>query len=250
MATGSRINIISKLPPEFSSNIIVDNVTYHAQTEDMGTKSCKIISRIFLKGEVVFSKKSDYSHLTKLKDFSSKLQNLMENQHKSAIDNFISGQSRKQKLKSEYFDEVQQLLRRGNGKSALNTLKHALEKFPSDPFLLSYYGCLVAIVENNPKEGVRICEDAIAGLNNSMPFGSEFFYPVFYLNLGRAYLKNNKKREALNAFKEGLKNDPDNHDILWELKKLGTRRSLAVPFFKRSNPINKYIGLLLSRSLK
>lgn len=250
MASKSKINIISKLSPEFCNNITVDNITYHVQTEDMGTKTFKIISRIYLKGEVIFSKKSDYSHLTKLKDFNDKLRTLMEKQHKSTIDNFLSEQSKKQKLKSEYFEEVQQLLRRGNGKSALNSLKHALEKFPSDPFLLSYYGCLVAIVENNPKEGIKICEDAIIRLDNSMPFGSEFFYPVFYLNLGRAYLKDNKKKEAIIAFKEGLRNDSENHDLLWELKKLGTRKKPVVPFLKRSNPINRYIGMLLSKGQK
>jgi hypothetical protein len=33
-----------------------------------------------------------------------------------------------------------------------------------------------------------------------MQFGSEFFYPVFYLNLGKAYLKDDNKKEALKAF--------------------------------------------------
>jgi len=148
-------------------------------------------------------------------------------------------------LKSEYFEEVQQLLRRGNGKSALNTLRHALEKFPADPFLLSYYGCLIAIVENKPGEGIKICEGAIQKLTSSMPFGSEFFYPIFYLNLGRAYLKGKKKKEAVQAFQEGLKNDPENKDILWELKKMGTRKPAPLPFLSRSNLINKYIGMLL-----
>lgn len=250
MASKSKINIISKLPPEFCSNITVDNITYHVLTEDMGAKTCRIISRIYLKGEVIFSKKTCYSDIAKLKDFNDRLRILMEKQHKSTVDNFLSKESEKQKAKSEYFEEVRQLLRRGNGKSALNALKHALERFPLDPFLLSYYGCLVAIVENNPKEGIKICENAIIRLDNSMPFGSEFFYPVFYLNLGRAYLKANKKKKAINAFNVGLRNDPENHDLLWELRKIGTRKKTVVPFLKRGNPINKYIGLLLSKATK
>lgn len=247
MAQKDRINIVSKHLPEFSSNISIDNVTYHVQTEDMGKKTCKIITNIYLKGEVVLSKQSDYSHLVKHKDINSKLGSVMEKQHRSAIDQFLKEQSRKQKMKSEYFDEVQQLLRRGNGKSALNTLRHAIEKFPLDPFLLSYYGCLVAIVEDNPTEGIKICRDALNRLNTSIPFGSEFFYPVFYLNLGRAYLKAGNKSEAIAAFQDGLKNDPENHDILWEMKKLGSRKKAAVPFLHRSNPINKYIGMLLGK---
>ena len=69
MASKPEIRLTSKLSHEFSSNITVDNITYHVQTEDMGIKTCKIISNIYLKGEVVFTKKSDYAHLTKLKDF-------------------------------------------------------------------------------------------------------------------------------------------------------------------------------------
>ena len=78
-------------------------------------------------------------------------------------------------MKSEYFEEVQQLLRRGNGKSALNTLRHALDKFPGDPFFLSYYGCLISVVENNPREGIKICEDAIRTLDIRCPSALSFF---------------------------------------------------------------------------
>jgi tetratricopeptide (TPR) repeat protein len=248
MSSKSKIKIVSKLSPEFSNDITVDNTSYHVQTEDLGRKSRKIISKIYLKGEVIFSKKTEYTHLTKLSNFKNKLSALMENMHKSTIGTFISEQSKKQNLRSEYFDEIQQLLRRGNGKSAISTLRYALEKFPLDPFFLSYYGCLVAVVENKPKDGIHICIEAINRLDNSIPFGSEFFYPVFYLNLGRAYLKDNKKNEAIKAFHEGLRIEPENHDLLWELKKLGKRKKSPIPFLKRRNPINKYIGKLLSKT--
>jgi len=248
MASKPEIRLTSKLSPECSSDIIVDNITYHVQTEDMGTKTCKIITNIYLKGEVVFKTKSDYSHLTRLKDFSVRLASLMEKQHKSAADQFVAEKTIKPKLKSEYFEEIQQLLRRGNGKSALNALRHALETYPADPFFLSYYGCLISVVENNPKEGVKICEDSIKTLNSAMPFGSEFFYPIFYLNLGRAYLKGSRKKDAVLAFQEGLKNDPGNRDILWEIKKIGERRKPPLSFLSRRSPINKYIGMLLYKS--
>ena len=248
MISKSEIRLTSKLSHEFTSNITLDDITYLVQTEDMGLKTCKLITNIYLKGEIVFSRKSDYAHLTKLKNFADKLASLMEKQHKSAINQFMEEKTAKQKLKPEYFEEVQQLLRRGNGKTALNTLRHALAKFPADPFLLSYYGCLIAVVENNTKEGIKICEDAINMLNASMPFGSEFFYPVFYLNLGRAYLKDKKKKDAVQAFHEGLKSDPENKDILWELKKMGTRKPPPLSFLDRSNLINKYIGKLLYKS--
>lgn len=247
MASKSEIKIISRLPSEFGSNITVDNVTYHVQTEDMGKKTYKLVSRVYLKGEVVFSKEAEYSHIAKIKDPGDKIRAFMEDHHKAVIGMFLKDRAVKQKSKSEYFEEVRQLLRKRNSKSALKTLRYALENFPSDPFFLSYYGCLLAIVENKPKEGIRICKDAIGSLKNSVPFGSEFFYPVFYLNLGRAYLKDDNRDGAVTAFKEGLKNDPEDHDLLWEMKKLGLRKRPVIPFLRRGNPINRYIGMLLSR---
>jgi len=247
MTNKTKVTITSKHIHEFSSDITVDNVTYHVQTEDMGKKSCKVISNVFLKGEIIASRKSDYAHLIKLKDFDVRISGIMEKHHKSVIANFIAEQSTKQKLKSEYFSEVQQLLRRGKGRQALDTLREGLERYPTDAFLLSYYGCLIAIVENNTKDGIVICENAIRALDTTMPFGSEFFYPVFYLNLGRAYLKAGRKSEAIKVLQQGLKSDPGNTDIQWEMKKLGSRKKSPVPFLKRGNPINKYIGLLLNK---
>src|SRR5512142_3241504 len=108
----SKINIVSGLAQEFNSNFTVDNVTYHVQTEDMGTKTCKIVSRVYQKGEVVLTRKSDYSHLTSLKDYVEKLKTFMESQHTATIDNFIKGMSQKQKTKSDYFEEAKKLLRK------------------------------------------------------------------------------------------------------------------------------------------
>jgi tetratricopeptide (TPR) repeat protein len=250
MTNKATVTITSKRVHELSSNITVDNLTYHVQTEDMGKKSCKIITNVFLKGEIVASKKSDYAHLIKVKDFDTRISDIIEKHHKSVIAGFVADQSNKQKRKSDYFAEVQQLLQRGKGRQALDTLQEGLECYPADPFLLSYYGCLIAIVENNPKEGIAICENSLEALDTAMPYGSEFFYPVFYLNLGRAYLKGGKKPEAIKAFQQGLKSDPGNNDILWEMRKLGPRKKPPVSFLKRGNPINKYIGLLLGKSTK
>jgi tetratricopeptide (TPR) repeat protein len=247
MTNKTKVTITSKYAHEFSSNISVDNVIYHVQTEDMGKKSRKIITNVFLKGEIIASRKSDYTHLINLKDVDVRISDMMEKHHKSVIAGVVADKSKKQKIKSEYFSEVQHLLRRGKGRQALDTLREGLEGYPTDAFLLSYYGCLIALVENNTKDGITICENAIKALDISMPFGSEFFYPVFYLNLGRAYLKAERKTEAIKAFQQGLKSDPENNDIQWEMRKLGSRKKPPVPFLKRDNPINKYIGLLLGK---
>jgi tetratricopeptide (TPR) repeat protein len=247
MTSGSRINIVSSTSCEFSSNITVNNVTYHVQTEDTGKKTCKIVSRVYRQGEVVFTKKSDYMHLLKLKEPGDRIKGLLESQHKATIEAFLKEHSVTEKGLAHYLEEIKLHLLKGNGKSALESVRLGLEKFPSDLFLLSYYGYLTATVEKNPKEGTRICREAINSLEGSMPFGSDFFYPLFYLNLGKAYLAAKRKKDAITAFNAGLRNDPENHDLLWELRKLGTRKKVPVPFIERSNPINKYIGMLLRK---
>lgn len=247
MAAKSSVKVVSRRSLSFSNSIVIDNIKYHVQTEDLGKTTCTIATRIYLSGEIVFSRDSDYSSLLKLRDFDEKLLSMMENQHKATTDFFIREHASKQKQKSHFFEEVQGLLKKGAEKDALTLLANALQQFPGDPFLLSYYGCLMAIVNNKPGEGVSICLKALKRLDETIPFGSEFFYPVFYLNLGRAYLKADEKQEAVAAFYQGLKNDPDNKDIHEELVRLGNRRKLPVPFLRRSHAINKYIGLLTAR---
>jgi tetratricopeptide (TPR) repeat protein len=250
MGAKDNINIKSKLSHPFSSNISVGDITYHVQTEDMGKKSSRIITNIYLKGEVVFSRGSDYAHLLELRDSEARIADLMDTHHRSSIEGFLAEQSPGQKHVTDYVEDIRQLLRKRKGKQALGVLRQGLQKFPFDPFLLSYYGYLIALVENRTEEGIRTCEDAIEKLKTSMPLGTEFFYPIFHLNLGRTYLKADRKSDAITAFRNGLEHNPENRDIQWELIKLGKRRRPAVPFLDRSNPINKYIGMLLRKTLK
>lgn len=250
MASNSKINIVSDIGLEFSSNLTIGEVTYPVQTEDMGTMTCKVISRVYLKGQVVLARKTDYSSFVNAKNRAEKLKALMRSNHKATIDAFIKGMTEKQKTKADYIEEVKVLLRTKNGKAALEMLKKALELFAADPFLMSYYGCLIAVVENKPEEGIKICQEAIEKIRGSLPLDSESPYPVFCLNLGRAFLKADLKAGAFSAFQEGLQNDPENQDLQWELRKLGIRKKPPVPFLKRSNPINKYLAILLSKKAR
>jgi len=250
MASQSKINIVSLRPSEFNSEITIAGMTYHIQTEDQGMKTCTIISRVYSKGEIVLSKKSEYGHLSSLRDRDEKIRLLMEGLHRFTVKTFLETLQGREKTKSEYFSELKEALLGSDGDAALDTARKALDKFPSDPLLLSYYGVLVATVRNDPREGIKICRDAILMLQDAIPFGSEFFYPVFYLNLGKAYLQGKRKREAITAFRRGLKSDPENRELLNELKNLGVRKRPALPFLDRGNPVNKYIGKLMSRSGK
>lgn len=153
------------------------------------------------------------------------------------------------KTPSDYIDEVKGLLGKNNRKDAYRVLINALGQYPENPFLLSYYGYLEAVLNKNYKDGIRICTRAIEILKQKTPFGEEFFYPFFYLNLGRVYLIAGKKKNAIDVFDKGLRIDSEDSALLHEMKKLGIRKKPIVPLFDRSNPMNKYIGMFL-RKLK
>ena len=150
----------------------------------------------------------------------------------------------------DYLRAVKASLRQGNQKEAFSLLQQAALQYPDDPFILSYYGCLQALVDRKYRAGVEKCKKALSLIQRESSFGEEMLYPGFYLNLGRAYVAAGKKDDALDAFKKGLKYNSGHRDILNELRALGKRKKAVVPFLDRSNPINKYIGLILRREDK
>jgi tetratricopeptide (TPR) repeat protein len=152
---------------------------------------------------------------------------------------------------ADYLRAVKAHLRNGKQKDAFRVLQQASVMYPDDPVILSYYGCLQALVDKKYRSGVDTCKKAIVLLRKKRSsFGEETLYPVFYLNLGRAYVAAGKRKDAIAAFEKGLQYDYGNSDLNKELRGLGTRKKPLVPFLDRSNPINKYIGMLLHPTKK
>jgi tetratricopeptide (TPR) repeat protein len=150
----------------------------------------------------------------------------------------------------DYLRAVKASLQKGKQKAAFSLLQDAALQHPDDPFILSYYGCLQAVVDKKYRAGVDNCKRALALIKKESSFGEDMLYPVFFLNLGRAYVAAGKKKDALEVFGKGLKYDNSNRDILTEMRALGSRKKAPVPFLDRSNPINKCIGLVLRKSNK
>ncbi|MCL5021885.1 MAG: hypothetical protein M1497_00675 [Nitrospirae bacterium] len=244
--TGNKaIRITSKLGSEFSTEVASGKEKYFVQTEDCGTKKHIVVSRVYLEGQILLTRKTDYADMADAPDRDAKVYELMRKQHQLAVNIVKGGTFKETKTTAEYLEEVKSLLKNQSKRRALRLLGDGLEQYPDDPFLLSYYGCLDAVANKNYRDGIDTCLVAIENLKKKVPFGEEFFFPVFYLNLGRAYLAAGKRKEAFKAFSSGLEMDGGNRDLLWEMRKLGLRKVLPVPFLKRSNPINKYIGMML-----
>jgi tetratricopeptide (TPR) repeat protein len=243
------LKITSSRFSEFTSNIIVDGVRYHVQTEKLGSGRLIILTTIFKGGEIVSSKETDYSHIMEDSALNEKLCDLMHQQHSSVITMFKAERPKKCKMVSVYLEDVEDLLSINNFEGALKILDEALAEHPFNALLLSYYGYLDAIVNRNYNRGVDLCKTAIEilkeELRGEVSLGQGSLYPIFYLNLGRAYLAAGSKKYAVEAFRKGLESDPEEPELLREIRRMGIRREPRISFLKRSNPINKYIGRLL-----
>ena len=150
----------------------------------------------------------------------------------------------------DYLRALREHLRNGRTKEAFVIMQQASVRFPGEPIILSYFGCLQAMVDKKYRSGIETCKKALALLEGRENIDSDKYYPLFYLNLGRAYLAAGKKEEALNAYKSGLKYDRSYSELRKELRRLGVRKEPPVSFLSRANPINKYIGLLLHKDGK
>jgi len=247
---------------DFSTKINLDGETYLIDSEDLGIQNPHIITRTYRKGMIVYSHKINYKDILNRPDFNKRLSDLLRRQHQIAIEALKMEKAvpeetqKKDDIKNkennviqkrtykEYVNEVEALIRTRRKEEALGLLTEAMEHYPHNPIILSYHGYIEALVNKQYAEGIKICRRSFKILKEQMYLGESFFLPVLYLNLGRAYLTANKKKEAYYSFQKGLDIDKKNEDLFKELKQLGIRRKPFFPFLKRSNPLNKYIGIL------
>jgi len=244
------IKITSALHKDYSTDVVIDGKKYLILTENIDPAKTTIITTVYHKGKILSTRTIDVRNVTSRPDYKKKLPELVCKQHEMIAAMLKQEHDQKFKNPSHYLNEVKSLLQKKNNKGALDLITYALKQYPDEPVLLSYYGCLEAIINKNYEYAIDTCLRAIKKLDERLPFSREFFASVFYLNLGRAYLASGNKTDAVKAFRKGLSFDKDNKDILWELMKLGSRRRPVVPYLKRTNPINKYIGRLLHKLIK
>lgn len=75
----------------YNTNVPYKGAIYHVQTEDSGLKNPMIITLLYLKGTILASKKTNYSHIAYSHDYKEKVRELMKEQHKNMIKELIAG---------------------------------------------------------------------------------------------------------------------------------------------------------------
>lgn len=136
----------------------------------------------------------------------------------------------------ELFEKGIAFLKEDNSLGALACFEKAysIKKLPE---IQSYLGFCIAVERGKITEAISLCNNAIAREPNN---------PVHYLNLGRIYLKTNRKAEAMDVFRKGL-SIGDNEEIRVILDSLGTRKKPVFSFLPRDSFLNRYAGLILHR---
>lgn len=138
--------------------------------------------------------------------------------------------------REKLFKRGVELLNAGETLSALS-LFEKVAKISENLSISSYIAFCIAKERGQLKYAVSVCEENI----KKEPENS-----VHYLNLGRVYLLMKQKEKAVSSFREGLHYE-SNAEIVYELDRLGTRRKPVIPFLRRSNPLNRYLGILFSK---
>ncbi len=140
----------------------------------------------------------------------------------------------------EQFIAGKNFLREDNLDRALRAFEKAFKEDRENPAYMSYYGLCKAVRGGEIGLGLELCTKAIK---------KEFFKAELYLNLGRVYMAAGNKKGAIKVFLKGLKFEPQNEEINRRLVELGFRNKPVIQSLDRSNPLNKFLGILFRRLL-
>lgn len=136
----------------------------------------------------------------------------------------------------ERFSLATAAMEKKNYRAALSELEQ-IPPFARTPSVLSAYALCLAEVKGNYKTATNLCHEAIK---------KEPKNPEHYFRQGKILLLANRKKDAIWVLRMGLRHGR-HAGIIDCLGKLGIRRPPPIQFLDRSNPLNKYLGLLLSR---
>jgi predicted Zn-dependent protease len=124
----------------------------------------------------------------------------------------------------------------GETPSALALLERAL-KLDDNPCWYSYLGYCIAKERGQVKKGCDLC---------GVSLEREPDNPVHYLNLAKVQLVGGNKLQAIQALRDGMSHG-GSPGIASLLDQIGNRKAPVFSFLERTNPVNRYLGLVLDR---
>lgn len=127
-------------------------------------------------------------------------------------------------------------LRTGNFLTALACFEKAYN-IEKTPVIKSCLGLCIATERGRISEAVTLCSEAIEQDPGN---------PLHYRNLGKVYLKAERKTDCLEVLRRGLSfgDDPEISELL---ERIGMRKPPVLSFLPRRHFLNKYAGLIMRR---
>ena len=127
------------------------------------------------------------------------------------------------------------LLKKGHAIDAVFLFEELIEKVGKNSAAYSLLGLAMAKAKVEIKKAEKYCIEAI----KMQPSRADY-----YNNLAEVYIIARKRNKAIKVLERGAKACKNKKPLLKEWRKLGMRKSPPLPFLSRSNPVNKYLGLL------
>jgi Flp pilus assembly protein TadD len=134
------------------------------------------------------------------------------------------------------FERARRAIAMDNTVAGLACLEKALS-LKDDKGWYSYLGYCVAKERGQVSRGSDLCMISLEHDPNN---------PEHYLNLGKILLLSGKRSEALHVLRDGVARG-ENAELMALLNQFGKRKSPLIPFLPRSNPLNRFLGLLFHR---
>ena len=141
-----------------------------------------------------------------------------------------------EKSAEKEFARAQAALAAEDTQAALAFIEKAL-RLQDAPEWYSYLGYCIARQRGQHRKGLELCQASLAVEPDN---------PMHFLNLGRVHLNKGDKTKALQIWREGMAKG-ECPELLQQLERLGKRNRPPLSIFARSNPVNRYLGVLLNR---
>jgi len=130
------------------------------------------------------------------------------------------------------------LTRSGAMSEAVKIFRILVQEGTDDPLQLSYCGLLTAVVYGENREGLKLCERALA-------FG--VYEPEVVVNVARLYERIGMSKKAVQLLRRGLREKPKHPGMMALINRLSPRRRPPLSFVERENCVNKALAVLLAK---
>jgi Flp pilus assembly protein TadD len=131
------------------------------------------------------------------------------------------------------FEEGLARYRLGDAAAAHSIFERSHRRAPGDPRIMSWYGVTLVLVERNSNLGILYCDQALRLVATD---------PELFLNQARAHLALGQRERAVRAVIRGLAIAPDDPALRAAQNAMGWRRRPVLPFLRRSNFLNRWLG--------